>query len=81
MVFSWKDYPARKWHKSAHVKPHAWDSLLKANPAVFALAFVSQLVEEFGMCKLRKQILRRDLIAIHKYAERGKGEAIESKRT
>lgn len=79
MVFPWEGYPARKWHKSAHAKPRAWDSLLKANPAVFTLPFISQRMEEFGVCNLRKQMLRRDLIAIHKYAEGGKGGAIEEK--
>lgn len=54
--------------------------MLKANPAGFTLPFVCQLMEEFGTYKLRKQKLRWDLIAIHKYTERGKGEAKEKKQ-
>lgn len=81
MMFSLRDHSARKRHKSAHAKPHAWDRLLKVIPAVFTLPFISQLMEEFGMCNLWKQVLRWDLIAIHKYAKGGKGEAIERKKS
>jgi len=62
-------------------KLNSWDSLLKANPAVFTLPFISQLTEVLGTCNLRKQMLRRNLIAIHKYAEGGKREAIERKKS
>lgn len=81
MMFSWKDYPVRNWYKSAHAKLHAQDSLLKPNPTVFTLPFINQLMAESGMYKLRKQILRQNLIAIHKYAEDGKGKAVERNKS
>lgn len=73
--------PARKWHKSAHAKLHAQDILLKPEPLVFTPPFIRQLMAEFGMSKLREQMLRQNLIAICKYAEGGKGKAIERNKS
>lgn len=81
MMFSWKDYPAREWYKPAHTKLRAQDSLLKPNPAVFTLPFISQFMAEFGMYKLREQMLRQNLIAIHNCAEGEKGKAIERNKS